>query len=179
MSGTADPDVEIGTFGFHPDVGGFGGRTVTADALGDWTLDLDEVFDPGDRPPEIPDGMVLGGGQSDEDNDRTIMFWDPALVEGRVYLDDVEMVGVEVYLAPDLHTCTDATGYFSFPDASVVHQLVAFSFAATGPAAAEDNAGCTNAEFLDDEGRPLLVAVAAGFDLQDDGYEYIRFDATR
>ncbi len=180
ITGVADPNVEIDTFGFNPEVGGFGEHIIVVDEFGDWSLHLDEVLDPGDRPTEIPDGMVLGGGQRDEDGDRTVMFWDPAIVEGHVYVDGEPVADAEVFFSNQVgpqHTCTDADGYYRF-DSSVVLSLVREGLAATGRAVSPET-GCANPEFLDAAGLPLVTASVPGpFDLWD-GYEYIRFDVER
>ncbi|MCP4303289.1 MAG: hypothetical protein GY788_00090 [bacterium] len=181
VSGVADPDVVIDTFGFHPDVGGFGEHMIEVDGSGEWTLDLDEFFDPGDRPAEIPEGMLLGGGQRDDDSDRTIMFWDPAVVDGYVMAGGVPVVGGEVFFQGTIgaqHTCTDSTGYYRFENVSVVKALVSQGVAATGRAVNPDVA-CSNPDFVDDAGHPLVTAYVVGpFDLQD-GYEHIPFDVVR
>ncbi len=73
IGGTASPDAVLDLFGFGS-AGGYGNVIVTADGSGAWTFDLDEVFDPDGRPPEIPGDMVFGGGERDAEGDRTIVF---------------------------------------------------------------------------------------------------------
>jgi PKD repeat protein len=171
ITGVADPDAEVFVDGFD-DLH----HTVMADEFGDWFLDLTGEIDLAVPTIVVPD-------QRDEDNDRTFALWEtPAMVEGHVLLDrgllDPEpLAGVVVWLAPDSFTCTDGAGYFVFSEASMLDTGIHGAFAATGPAV-NGGAGCVNAEFVDADEIPLLVAFHGDFDLWD-GYEYIEFNVER
>ncbi|MBT8240520.1 MAG: hypothetical protein KJN63_04775, partial [Acidimicrobiia bacterium] len=173
MYGTTDPDITIDTFGIHPEFNVFGLHDVAVDETGNWQLDLDTVIDPNDRPAQIPEGAVFGAGQRDDDSDRTVTFWDPANVEGRVLADGVPVAGAEVWYPYGFGTqygCTDADGYFSIP-VSVVRHLVqgllgTEHFFASGRAVSTD-AACSNPGFVGGLGVPLLtVFETATIDVQ-------------
>ena len=116
--------------------------------------------------------------QRDDDNDRTFALWEtPATVDGHVLLGGAPLADVEVWLGPDSYTCTDDDGYFLFEEASMFGAAIYGASAATGPAVNAE-AGCANAEFVDSDGIPLLVAFHGEFDLWD-GYEYIEFNVER
>jgi hypothetical protein len=166
ITGIADPDTEVFVAGF-----GDLHHTVMADGSGVWFLDLAGEIDLAIPTLVVPD-------QRDDDNDRTFALWEtPATVDGHVLLDGEPLPGVEVWLSPDSHTCTDASGYFLFDDASMIGAAIHGANAATGPAV-DAAAGCTNAEFVDSDGIPLLAAFHGDFDLWD-GYEYIEFNVER
>lgn len=77
---------------------------------------------------------------------------------GRVTLDGVGMADVEVFLLDERgprYDCTDANGYYSFTDVRTV--LVV----ATGPSVNAPR--CGNEMFVDSDGAPLLIEVAAFF----------------
>ncbi len=166
VSGVADPGADVNLQGVENL-----SRTVTAED-GSWFVDLSGEFD-------LQAPLLLVADQTDADNDRTFAIWETsALVEGHVLLDGLPLADVEVFLSPSSHTCTDASGYFAFADASMVGAAINGTFVATGPAAKEGSAGCSNVSFVDDAGIPLMVAAQGGFDLWD-GYEYIELNVER
>jgi hypothetical protein len=172
-AGTTDPGAEIDLFGFGPAFG-FGEYMMTVGGEGTWSVDIADIIG---EPAAVEPGTVLGAGQRDDDGDRTIVFWDPAVVEGHVYSEGQPVAGAEVFFeatAGAQHTCTDADGYFSF-EGSIIYTLVRGGIAATGRAVSLQ-AACANAGFVDNEGRPLVTGFDFGpFDLQD-GYENVEFD---
>jgi PKD repeat protein len=166
ITGIADPGAEVFVDGFD-DLH----HTVMADGSGAWFLDLAGEIDLAGPTIVVPD-------QRDEDNDRTFALWEtPSTVEGHVLLDGESLAGVEVWLGPDSYTCTDDDGHFLFEEASMLDAAIHGANAATGPAVNAE-AGCANAEFVDADGIPLLVAFHGDFDLWD-GYEYIVFNVER
>jgi hypothetical protein len=166
ITGVADPDVEI----FLDDNRDLH-WTVSSDEVGDWFADLSgevDLFAP----------WFVVANQTDEDDDRTFAVWETGgIVEGQVLLDDAPLAGVEVWLTPDQHTCTDTEGNFEFADASMIYIGTHGGMAATGPAV-DTAAACPNSEFVNSDGIPLLGAFHGDFDLWD-GYEYIEFNVER
>jgi hypothetical protein len=75
-------------------------------------------------------------------------------ISGTVSLDGVPLAGVEVFIGPDVHTCTDSNGRYEVTVAST-------EFIASGPQV-DASSGCSNPRFVDSDGTPLMVAKAPG-----------------
>ena len=75
-------------------------------------------------------------------------------ISGTVSLDGVPLAGVEVFIGPDIHTCTDSDGRYEVT-------VVSTGFIASGPQV-DASSGCSNPRFIDVDGTPLMVAKAPG-----------------
>lgn len=76
-------------------------------------------------------------------------------ISGTVSLDNEPLAGVEVFIGPDIHTCTDSNGEYEVT-------VVSTGFIASGPQV-DASSGCSNPRFIDSDGTPLMVAKAPGF----------------
>ena len=76
-------------------------------------------------------------------------------ISGTVSLDGEPLAGVEVFIGPDIHTCTDSNGRYEVAVGST-------GFIASGPQV-DASSGCSNPRFIDSDGTPLMVAKAPGF----------------
>jgi len=75
-------------------------------------------------------------------------------ISGVVSLDGVPLAGVEVFVGPSIHVCTDSNGQYEVTVASTGH-------IASGPQV-DASSGCSNPRFVDGDGTPLMVTRALG-----------------
>jgi hypothetical protein len=75
-------------------------------------------------------------------------------ISGVVSLDSVPLAGVEVYVGPNIHVCTDSNGRYE------VTVIETWNIA-SGPQV-DASSGCSNPRFVDGDGTPLMVTWAPG-----------------
>ena len=158
VTGTAAPGAEVIVNAWMDGIL----RRVTANGDGDWLADFSTAGD------ELDEQNTLNIGENTSlsvdinygEVGRTYLSWPIPEIRGTVLLDGLPLEGVEVWLnGPkwdrenySWFACTDENGRF------VIQKIPPGPnegfLSATGPSGALN---CANAEFLDAEGKPLLV----------------------